>query len=402
MAVRKREWTTRKGETREAWVVDYTDQGGNRRLKTFKRKKDADGWASKTHVEVGAGIHIAESASVTVAAAGDLWITKVEQDGRERTTVDSYRQHLKFHILPYLGNHKLFQLSAPLVRAFEDNLRTGAPPSGADTAEVRSPAMTRKVLGSLGALLAEAQERGLVARNVVRELRSHRRPGKERRADRRQKGKLRVGVDIPKPDEIKAIIANLDNRWRPFLLTAIFTGLRSSELRGLRWSDVELKKGELRVQQRADRYQKIGQPKSEAGERTVPIPPMLLNVLREWKLACPRGELGLCFPNGDGGIDWHTNIIHRGLIPCQISAGVTTKGGAAKYTGLHSLRHFYASWCINREVDGGLGLPAKIVQARLGHSSIVMTLDTYGHLFPAGDDSAVVGLAESALFPSAT
>jgi integrase len=91
------------------------------------------------------------------------------------------------------------------------------------------------------------------------------------------------------------------------------------------------------------------------------------------------------------------NIINRGLIPVQVAAGVVDKGGAAKYTGLHSLRHFYASWCINREVDGGLGLPAKVVQERLGHSSITVTLDTYGHLFPRGDDTAALGKAEAAL-----
>ena len=50
-------------------------------------------------------------------------------------------------------------------------------------------------------------------------------------------------------------------------------------------------------------------------------------------------------------------------------------------------RHVYASWCINRETDGGLELPAKVVQERLGHSSITVTLDTYGHLFPRGDDT---------------
>jgi integrase len=397
MSVRKREWITRTGEAREAWVVDYVDQGGNRRLKTFNRKKDADAYAATTAVNVLAGTHVADSASVTVAAAGELWIAKVEQDGRERTTVEQYRQHLKFHILPHLGAMKLSQLSAPMVRAFEDRLRSGTPEPGAVTAKERSPAMTKKILGSLGALLAEAQERGLVARNVVRELRSGRRRGKERNAERRQKGKLKVGIDIPTPAEIKAIVANLDSRWRPLLLTAIFTGLRASELRGLRWADVDFKKGELHVHQRADRYQAIGRPKSEAGERAVPIPPALLNVLREWKMACPKGEHGLCFPNTDGTIEWHSNIISRGLIPVQITAGVVDKTGAAKYTGLHSLRHFYASWCINREVDGGLALPAKVVQERLGHSSIVVTLDTYGHLFPAGDDSGALGKAESLL-----
>jgi integrase len=165
----------------------------------------------------------------------------------------------------------------------------------------------------------------------------------------------------------------------------------------LRWTDIDFRGGALHVRQRANKYQEIGRPKSEAGERTVPIPPALLNVLREWKLRYPKSELGLCFPSGDGTVEWHSNIIYRGLMPAQIAAGIVTKDGKAKYTGLHSLRHFYASWSINREIDGGLGLPAKIVQARLGHSSIVITLDTYGHLFPAGDDSAALGKAEALL-----
>jgi integrase len=70
----------------------------------------------------------------------------------------------------------------------------------------------------------------------------------------------------------------------------------------------------------------------------------------------------------------------------------------AKYTGLHALRHFYTSWYINREADGGPELPAKVVQKRLGHSSITVTLDTYGHLFPRGDDSGKLAEAESRLW----
>ena len=69
---------------------------------------------------------------------------------------------------------------------------------------------------------------------------------------------------------------------------------------------------------------------------------------------------------------------------------------SAKYKGLHALRHFYASWCINRRVDGGLELPLKVVQARLGHASIQMTADTYGHLFPRGDDGSELAAAEKA------
>ena len=97
--------------------------------------------------------------------------------------------------------------------------------------------------------------------------------------------------------------------------------------------------------------------------------------------------------------------MQRGLAPTLIAAGVTVDGDGpdgepvkrAKYTGLHAFRHFYASWCINRRADGGLELPAKVVQERLGHSSIMMTMDVYGHLFPRGDDSAELAAAERSL-----
>jgi len=61
------------------------------------------------------------------------------------------------------------------------------------------------------------------------------------------------------------------------------------------------------------------------------------------------------------------------------------------------LRHFYASWCINRQADGGLGLPLKLVQERLGHANITMTADVYGHLFPRGDDGSELEAAEKSL-----
>jgi len=78
------------------------------------------------------------------------------------------------------------------------------------------------------------------------------------------------------------------------------------------------------------------------------------------------------------------------------TAGAVTRLGTRKY-GLHAFRHFFASWCINRKADGRRELPAKVVQGLLGHSSIVMTLDRYGHLFPRGDDRAELAAATSAL-----
>jgi integrase len=157
---------------------------------------------------------------------------------------------------------------------------------------------------------------------------------------------------------------------------------------------VDLKNGKVQVRQRADRYNMIGAPKSEAGTRVVPIGPDLLNVLREWKLACPPGEL--VFPTKRGRIEHHSNIV-RAFKSLVLAAGLKNNLGKPKYGGLHALRHFYASWCINRKADGGLELPPKVVQTRLGHASIVMTMDRYGHLFPTGDDGSELASAERAL-----
>lgn len=403
MAVRRRRWTTRKGERKEAWVCNYSDTTRKRRLKTFGRKKDADDFAARASVQVRDGIHVADAASATVAVAGNLWIKRAEAAGLERTTVDQYRQHVSLHIEPFIGRTLLSRLNLPAVRAFEDHLRV----------EGRSSAMIKRTLGSLSALLDDAQERGLVAQNAARGMRRNRRWGKDRQGERRHRAKLIVGVDIPLPSEIKAIVETVTGRWRPLLITAIFTGLRASELRGLPWLNVDLAGRALHVRQRADRYNQLGPPKSEAGRRTIPLSPIVVSTLREWRLACPKGEMDLVFPNGRGNIESWANIRNRGLIPTLIAAGVTatvlnadgksaldehgTPKFTAKYTGLHALRHFHASWLINRQTDGGLGLLPKSVQERLGHESIVMTMDRYGHLFPRGDDIEELYAAERAL-----
>jgi integrase len=290
------------------------------------------------------------------------------------------------HINPHLGHYKLSTLTPPLMRKFRDDLRDNG----------RSPTRVRVVMASFGALLADAMERGLVATNVVRSMKKER----TRKSKREQRQKLKVGVDIPTPAEIKLLIAHLPDKYRPLLLTAIFTGLRASELRGLRWEDVDLPHAKLRVSQRADRFNKIDKPKSESSERTVPLMPMVVNTLREWKLRCPKGEHGkleFVFPTATGEIEYHSNILQRGLEPAQIAAKIVNDKGKPKYA-LHALRHFYASWCINREKDGGLELPLKMVQERMGHSTLAMTADRYGHLFPSGDDGAELAKAEKLFF----
>src|ERR1700730_15139806 len=373
MSVRKREWTTRGGEAKQAWIVDYT-QNGKRPIETFKRKKDADAKAQQIGVDVRAGPHTPLSQSITVAEAADDWIRATELEGRERATVAQYRQ-LAVHINSRIGGLKLASLTAPRLNQFRDDLLTGV-----------SNAMARKVVTALRSLIRDAQRRGNVAQNVALAI-------KRIDADKRGEQKLPIGIDIPTPAEISLLIAAMPDRWRPLLLTAIFTGLRASELRGLPWTAVDFKAGELHVRQRADRYNAIGMPKTKAGKRTVPLGPLLLNALREWKLRCPRSELGLVFPTIHGGVITHSAIV-KAFIVIVRRAGLLDATGKPKYTGLHALRHFYASWLINAKDRGGQGLPPKVAQVRLGHSSITMTMDTYGHLFPDSEDE-VKRLAEA-------
>src|SRR5262245_19525777 len=118
----------------------------------------------------------------------------------------------------------------------------------------------------------------------------------------RDREKLAVGKHIPTTGEIKRILdAAPDGYARAFLMLAAFSGLRSSEMRGLRWQDVDLNHGKLHVCQRADRYNEIGSPKSAAGDRKVPSGPMVVNTLRQWKLASKHGaDDDLVFPASTG------------------------------------------------------------------------------------------------------
>jgi integrase len=124
---------------------------------------------------------------------------------------------------------------------------------------------------------------------------------------------------------------------------------------------------------------------------------MVANTLCEWRLQCPKGLLDLVFPTGAGTIENHANIV-LWLAIIVDNAGCGLCRPQYPIDGMHALRHFYASWCINRKADGGLELPPKTVQARLGHASIVMTLDRYGHLFPTNDDGAELAAAERSIF----
>jgi integrase len=355
MSVRKRAMPS--GEVR--WLVDYRDGGGARRFKQFKSKKEADAFRDKTGVDVRAGVHVADAVSVTVAKAGELWLQRCRIEGLESGTIRNYKQHLDLHIVKHIGNVKLSRLTKPDVGNFRDELLKGC-----------SRSTATRVLVSLKSLLADAQSRGLVAQNVATGT-------KVKSAGRHEKK-----VAIPTKDEIRAMLAKTSevwpaaSPWRPFVVTALFTGLRPSELRGLTWDHVDFEKKLLRVRQRADYLNTMGSPKSKAGNRDVPLAPMVLNTLKQWRLACHRTEAGLVFPSKHGG------VIGLGEPHRIWNSLLEALGLPRKSYRFYDLRHVAASLFIEQ------GWQAKKVQAIMGHSSIQMTFDLYGHLWETPEDDA--------------
>ena len=89
------------------------------------------------------------------------------------------------------------------------------------------------------------------------------------------------------------------------------------------WSNVDLDTATIHVRQRADTGGNIGPPKSKAGKRDIPLPPIVVNALRQWQGECPKGDLGLVFSNGQGNIEGLSNIYDRFWQPLQVKLGLT-------------------------------------------------------------------------------
>jgi integrase len=232
-SIRKRTWRNKGGE-QTAWVADYFDQSRHRHIKTFDTKRVANDWLIKVQGEVKGGVHTPDSASITVAKAAEIWIEKGELESLERSTLRQYRTHVNLHIEPSrVGKEKLSRLTTPAVEAFRDDLL-----------KTCSRPMARKVLTSLKSILSEAQRRGLVAHNAAQPVKID--------VKKRDQRKLVIGCDIPSKAEVQNILATAAGRWRPLFVTATFTGMRASELRGLDWGNVDFERKVIHVRQRAN------------------------------------------------------------------------------------------------------------------------------------------------------
>ncbi|WP_041391023.1 tyrosine-type recombinase/integrase [Sphingobium chlorophenolicum] len=381
-SIRKRTWTAPNGEEKNSWQVDYADSSGKRRRKAFARKKAAEAWLTTAAYQVTQGVHTPDSQSITVTKAADLWLKRGEREKLEASTLAAYGQHVRLHIIPLCGDRKLSQITRPMAEGWRDDLM-----------EKLSRPMASRVLRSLTAIVSEAQSRGYVAQNVV--------AGVKMRRAKREKPKVVIPTKADLKSVINAAKTSTEPMAYPLALIAVFAGLCASELRGLPWRCIDLKAGTVTVDQRADLKNVIGPPKSEAGYRTIPLPASAIAALTAWKLACPPTDQDLVFPSLAKRVMSHQymNVNIMGAI--QLAAGIADpvmKDGkpaldkeqrpmmAQRHT-LHDFRHAAASLWIEQRVN------PKRVQKWMGHSSIQVTFDTYGHLFDQADQDGAIAAA---------
>jgi integrase len=402
-SVRKRAWTTASGERREAWLADFTDQHGKRHQHSFARRKDADAWLVTKRGEVAQGTFTADSTSATIGEACDLWLERAVAEGLEHGTRQQYRQHV-VHILAVVdGDLKLSRLTTARCEQVRDDLL-----------KAHSRDMARKVLQSFRSVVKDAKRRGLIAQNVAAETTIG--------GNGRHKARLKAGRDFPMPTEVKKLIEAGGPKARAMVCLAGLAGLRASELRALKWSDLALgdKAPTVTIEERADKWARVGSPKSESSRRAIPLGEVTVKALKEWRLAQPHGR-ALVFGTASNKPDLLGNLQKRLLSPLQVAADVAEpmvgadgkpvmepvrgRGGKpvmvdgepqmrAKMRGKyswHALRHYaISSWLAS-------GLDLKTVQHWAGHATLALTLDTYGHLIPRADDHARLAAAERML-----
>ena len=273
----------------------------------------------------------------------------VEKLTEAPSVLRGYEQALRQRVLPTLGGTRFSELRRSDVQDLADRL----------IADRLDPSTVRNALMPLRTIYRRALSRGEVAVNPTTALEL---PAVRGKRDR-----------IASPDEAVALIAALPAQDRALWATAMYAGLRREELMGLRWEDVDLASGVIRVVR--SWYTKAGaiEPKSAAGTRNVPIPAVLRDNLVEHRMGQADAE-GVVFPNGNG----------RPFDPATVVQRATVAWAAAGLAriGLHECRHAFASLMI------AAGVNAKALSTYMGHASITITIDRYGHLMPGNEEAA--------------
>jgi integrase len=352
-----------------------------RKVKTFFTQKEA-----KDYLVLARGAQ--PSVSASFIKLKDDFLKFYEQDvaagEREASTLKQLKEHFKLHIVPdtEFSGRKCCDISTATVQEFLDRLRLRV-----------SPAMAVKVKGTLSQVLAYGAGRGFLTFNPARDtkLKTSKRPDIEETVE---------PFVLPTKEELARLLASAkayDNTGRAEAAVRLmmFAGLRISEVRGLRWSDCDLECAhpKVTVHQKADLAGKLGKVKSKTSKRDVGIGPDTVAALKRWGEGAPDGPYVLS--NEAGKPITHSNLWNRFWVPLMNKAGLVAEGDAGKAVrewskdqreykeaafGFHMLRHVYASLQIAQ------GVIPKRLQKLMGHSTLKLTMDTYGHLWP--DDEA--------------
>jgi integrase len=303
---------------------------------------------------------------VTLREAAEAWLDGA-RSGSIRTrsghpykpsALRGYESALRTRILPDLGSVKLGDIGRLDVQDLADRL----------LAERLDPSTVRNTLMPLRSIYRRAVSRGEVAVNPTTMLEL---PALRGRRER-----------IASPSEATDLIRALPKRDQALWATALYAGLRRGELLALRWQDVDLASGVIRVERSWDIAEgRAIEPKSRAGRRTVPIALLLRDHLVEHKLASGREE-GLVFGRS-ATAPFDSSALVRRARAAWADAGLNT-------IGLHECRHTFASLMI------AAGVNAKALSSYLGHASVTVTYDRYGHLMP-GNEQEAAGLLDAYL-----
>jgi integrase len=322
---------------------------------TFSTKAEASRWLSLAEADVvrGTFVHPSLSANVTVAEWLEEWRASHSLHKRPTTLVRD-ESAIRRHLVPRLGDIQLANLRQTDVQAFVALLRR----------EV-GPGTTRSIYGVLRAALNAAVNAELLARSPARGIKLPQTP--------------RTDVVTLRPAELHGLAAALPDRWGPMVYVAGACGLRFSEVAGLRVARVDLAHRRLQVTETAPQ---VGgdraEPKTAAGRRTVPLPGLIAEILDQhlgcYGLASEPNALVFSAPRGGRlhAANWHK----RTWLPARRTAGYPT-------LRFHDLRH--------SAVPLWIAMGANLLQVSrwLGHSTVQITADVYGHLFPETNDLVI-------------
>jgi integrase len=286
----------------------------------------------------------------TVAAFLTRWLEGVKID-RTPNTHSCYERAVRLHVNPHIGGIRLQQLEPMHVQGLYATLaKKGA-----------SPRLRQLVHAVLHKALKTAVKWRMVRSNAADAVD---RPNVARKE-----------MHVPTPEQMHALLdAARTHRLYPLIALALTTGMRQGELFGLEWNDFDLDAGTVFVQRTLEELQgkfRLKAPKSAAGRRRIELPAVAVAALREHRKAMlAEGHIaGPVFCDGDGGYLRKSNFIRRVYAPLLKAAGLP-------HFRFHDLRHGHATMML------ALGENPKVVQERLGHAQISLTLDTYSHVLP--------------------